>query len=484
MFEELFYYPTYQTMDVIKYTLSSDFLKQYASYFLEASEVSKVSPIYLASLVKQEVGTSTTNICTNGKAGRLSDGVDYTGYYNFYNIASSSLDPKLKSLQYAKKAEWNSPQKAIVNGSTIISNNYVNCGQYTSYFQKFNLSSKATKALWHQYTTNITALISPANSTYNAYKNFGLIEKDFVFSIPVYSGMPDVTTLPKLGNPNNWLKSLKVNGSLVNNFDSDTLKYTVNVSYAESIKIEAETVNSKAKIVGSGTINLTGDVTTANIVVTAQNGDVKTYTLTINREKKIEEVIPKEDENEKDNEIVDDKKNEEKENINEETPTPIVKPIENDNEEKIEEVKIDFNEVLKSSGYNYTDKYLSKVTLGTSVNTLTSNLIKKYNTVTVNIKDKNGKAKTQGTIVTGDKVTLSSNGDTKTIEVVIYGDVDGNGLIDVVDLLYVQKHILGYTKLTGSYLTAASVNKDNNINVVDILMIQKHLLKVANISQG
>lgn len=471
MFEELFYYPTYQTTDVVKYTLSSDFLKQYSAYFLEAAETSKVSPIYLASLVKQEVGTSTTNICTNGKAGTLSDGVNYTGYYNFYNIgASSSNDPKLKSLQYAKKAGWNTPQKAIVNGSTIISNNYVKCGQHTSYFQKFNLSSKATKPTWHQYTTNISALISPAVSTYNAYKSFGLIEKDFVFSIPVYSNMPESTTLPKLGNPNNWLKSLKVNGSLVNNFDSDTLEYTVNVAYSETIKIEAESVNSKATVKGTGTLNLTGDTTILNVIVTAQNESVRTYKLTINREKKVEVEPPKEDSKEDENEngeIIDE-------------PAPIVDPI-------IEEptvVTVDFNEVLKSSGYNYTDKYLSKVTLGTNVATLTNNLIKKYNTVTINIKDKNGKAKTQGTIVTGDKVTLSSNGDTKTVEIVIYGDVDGNGIIDVVDLLYVQKHILGYTKLTGSYLTAASVSKDSKIDVVDILMIQKHLLKVSYISQG
>ena len=41
--------------------------------------------------------------------------------------------------------------------------------------------------------------------------------------------MPESTTLPNLGNPNNRLKSLKVNGSLVTNFNSDTLNYTVNI---------------------------------------------------------------------------------------------------------------------------------------------------------------------------------------------------------------------------------------------------------------
>ena len=139
-FEDLTYDSTYQTEEAVKAVLSSDFLKQFSGYFIQAAKAYNVSPVYLASLSRIEVGTGTGNVCTNGNAGVLSDGVNYTGYYNFFNIgASSSKDPKLKSLQKAKEYGWNSPEKAIVNGAYIISKNYIQCGQHTLYYQKYNM---------------------------------------------------------------------------------------------------------------------------------------------------------------------------------------------------------------------------------------------------------------------------------------------------------------------------------------------------------
>ena len=458
MFEELFYYPSYQNEDMVKITLSSAFLKQFSSYFMEASIASQVSPIFLAALAKQEVGTSNTNICTNGNAGVLDDGVNYSGYYNFFNIgASSSNNPKLKSLQYAKKKGWDSPRKAIVEGSQIISNNYVNCGQYTSYFQKFNLAPTATKPMWHQYTTNVSALSSPAISTYNAYNSVGLIEKDFVFAIPIYDGMPESTPLPSLGNPNNWLKELKVNGSLVTNFDNDNLNYVINTAYTESVVVSATPIVGTASVTGVGTIALTGDSTVINVNVTAQNGSVRTYKITVNRQPK--PVVP---------------------TVPDTPPTP---PDDNNNNNN-DGVTVNLNEVLNNTSFKYNDKYLWNITLGSTVGSLTEELTKKYNTITVNVFDRNNNPKSQGRLVSGDKVIISSNGTNKTLNIVIYGDVDGSGTISAVDLLHVQKHILGFTKLTDSLLMAADVNKDSKISAIDLLQIQKHLLNYANISQG
>lgn len=464
MFEELFYHPTYQTSDVTRNTLSSDFLKQYTSYFMEAAERSKVSPIFLASLVKQEVGTSTNNICSNGKAGVLSDGVNYTGYYNFFNIgASSSTNPKLMSLKYAKSSNWNTPQKAIVEGSTFVSERYVNCGQQTSYFQKFNVSINATKPNWHQYTTNVDALTSPAVSAYNSYNKFGLIEKDFVFVIPVFEGMPESTKLPNLGNPNNYLKDLKVNNSLVTNFNNEVSNYTINIPYAESVQISATSINSKATISGVGSIPLTDEKTIANVVVTAQNKSVRTYSLTIIRGKKPDEVVTPPIEDKEPGENVD-------------TPDTPITPD--------EPIVVNLDDVIKKSGYNYKGQYISKITLGTSVNTVINNILKNSPTVTVNITDRNNKPKTTGIVVTGDKVTVSSNGNTKVVEIVIYGDINGDGVINTLDLLNVKKSILKQFNLTGAYKQAADVNKDGTINTLDLLYVKKHILKQTNISQG
>ena len=210
-FEDLTFDSTYQTEDAVKAVLSSDFLKQFSSYFMTAANSYNVSPIYLASLVRQEVGTGTDNICTNGHAGVLADGFDYTGYYNFYNIgASSSTDPKLKSLQTAKERGWNTQEKAIVNGAYSISVNYIQCGQHTLYYQKYNFSPKATKPIWHQYTTNIDSLETQSISAYNSYYSMGVSELPFKFDIPIFEEMPDSTPAPALGNPNNYLKEIKV----------------------------------------------------------------------------------------------------------------------------------------------------------------------------------------------------------------------------------------------------------------------------------
>ena len=66
---------------------------------------------------------------------------------------------------------------------------------------------------------------------------------------------------------------------------------------------------------------------------------------------------------------------------------------------------------------------------------------------------------------------------------VVYGDNDGDGKISIVDLLKVQKQILGYTSMNGAYLEASDVDKDNKVTIVDLLKVQKHILGYSQISQ-
>ena len=440
MFEDLLYNPSYQDENAVNKILSSNFMKQFSKYFIESAEKYNVSPMYLAALSRQEVGLSDTNIVTNGKAGVLSDGVDYTGYYNFFNIgASSSGDPKLKSLQAAKANNWNTEQKSIVEGSYKITVNYIQCGQYTSYFQKFNLAPTATKGLWHQYTTNISALVSPAVSTYNSYNSMGIIDEDFTFSIPIFDGMPEKTSLPSLGNPNNYLSELKVNNISVSNFSGDNLNYDITIPYSDSVNITAKTVNGKATIEGIGEKEITKEVSTFEIKVIAQNKEVRIYKINVTREKLDEENM---------------------------------------------EANIKVNDVLESSGYKFDDYYIWNIPLSTNVSGMIKNLSTKYKTVSINIKTKNGSSKTDGTVVTGDKVIIEINGESKTLEVVIYGDTNGDGNISAIDLLNIQKHILGYTTLLGSYAKAGDLNRDSSISAWDLLQVQKYILGYTNISQG
>lgn len=84
----------------------------------------------------------------------------------------------------------------------------------------------------------------------------------------------------------NNLKSLSVEGyELDKEFNKDTLEYTVNVpTGTKSVTIKATENDSKASVSGDGEVTVTEGLNTIPIVVTAQNGSSKTYTLTINVE--------------------------------------------------------------------------------------------------------------------------------------------------------------------------------------------------------
>lgn len=498
-FEDLTYDSSYQTEEVVKRALNSDFLKQFSGYFMKAASTYNVNPIYLASLSRQEIGTSDTNICTNGKAGVLSDGVDYTGYYNFYNIgASSSNDPKLKSLQKAKENGWDSAEKAIVNGAYIISKNYIQCGQHTAYYQKYNFSPKATKEMWHQYTTSIASLESQAATSYNSYKSLNLIENSFKFDIPIFTNMPESTPLPALGNPNNYMKEIKVNNELIKNFDGAEEKYTVNIPYTESITISGTLVATTSKVDGLGTFKMNTDTQVQKITVTSGNGLKKTYEITIIRqakpvvEEKKEEIVntPQEKNDEKTNENTNTKIEEQKKEETKIEESKIVEPVKE--EPKVEDKKtiepevkkILVTEVINSSSYKINSTYITNISFGTNITTFINNLKKYNNSVNITIKNNNNAVKNNGNIVTGDKITISTGSEEKSFTVVIYGDTNGDGIVSAIDLLNVQKIIINKSNLSGAYYQAADTNKDGKISAIDLLNVQKHILGNTVISQS
>lgn len=57
---------------------------------------------------------------------------------------------------------------------------------------------------------------------------------------------------------------------------------------------------------------------------------------------------------------------------------------------------------------------------------------------------------------------------------VVIGDVNGDGIADVLDAAIVQKYAAGKTSLTPEQIYAGDVNGDNNADVLDAAMIQKY----------
>ena len=89
-----------------------------------------------------------------------------------------------------------------------------------------------------------------------------------------------------------------------------------------------------------------------------------------------------------------------------------------------------------------------------------------------------------GVVGTGYQIKITNSTETKTLTVLIYGDTSGDGEINALDLLQVQKNILGASSLSGVVKEAGDTSKDGTINALDLLQIQKDILGAGDIAQS
>jgi len=441
IFERTSYDPSNHTLEGVERILKGTWMenkivegttKTYAQVFIDAAIDSQASPYFLASRVIQELGRSTPSSIISGTI------AGYEGYYNYYNInaTGSSVPSEIiaRGLNYAKSKGWDSRYKAILGGAKWIADGYINIGQDTLYTQKWDIVGDLFS---HQYMQNIQAPASEVTSVYRSYLEMGIIDIGFIFNIPVYDDMPSSPVpLPSKENPISYLSSISINNNSLATFsyDKDTYHYTVS-SDASTIDIKALPKINGAKVTGTGIINLEDDVTNIELVVTALNGNQKTYKIIVT---------------------------------------------------KSAEVNANIDEVMVNSGMKYDDNFIWGLELGTHSSVLINNIKNVNANTNVSIMNSQGTPKKEEKMSTGDKIIISINNETKTYDSVVYGDVSGDGEITVLDLLKVQKHILGSAKLnsSSSYYKAADVSKDSNITVLDLLKIQKHILGSSPISQS
>ena len=87
---------------------------------------------------------------------------------------------------------------------------------------------------------------------------------------------------------------------------------------------------------------------------------------------------------------------------------------------------------------------------------------------------------------TGCKIQMINNNQVvDTVTVMIKGDIDGTGTIDVLDMETIQKSILGIgDSLSGVYKEAALLNGDDTdeVTVLDMEAIQKDILGIEKIN--
>jgi hypothetical protein len=99
------------------------------------------------------------------------------------------------------------------------------------------------------------------------------------------SGSARVTVSePKPASETNTLKSLTIEGySLSPEFNADTLEYSVDVpSTVSSVKVTATKKDSASSVSGDGEINVDEGANKVDIIVTAESGATRTYSITVN----------------------------------------------------------------------------------------------------------------------------------------------------------------------------------------------------------
>ncbi|OJU14376.1 MAG: hypothetical protein BGN88_11710 [Clostridiales bacterium 43-6] len=103
---------------------------------------------------------------------------------------------------------------------------------------------------------------------------------------------------------------------------------------------------------------------------------------------------------------------------------------------------------------------------------------------TVKIYDQKNAVITSGTIGTGYRVQIinGDNGSENTI--ILYGDINGDGLINAIDMVLLKKHALKIKLLTNPYLKAADISHDKIANSIDMVHLKKHILKISYINQN
>lgn len=348
-------------------------------YIVNASASSNASATFLAARIRVELGSGLLSSGTykgqlqSALSGTYTTryGYYYTGsafvkdsqyasidnYYNFYNIGASDGDGVTqRALAYAYKKGWGGPnytqeearQVAVNGGAEWTYRNYINAGQQTMYFNKFNFNPETVKnnhsIASHEYMTNVEAPLSEGRSLYNAYKDLNLLDLPFKFVIPVYANL------------------------------------------------NADIKNSDG--------GATGDDNNEN-----------------------KGLLP--------------------------------------------------STMVISAGYTLDGSIINNVTKETSIGDFIGKISSQGGTVEV-YSDNNRLY--DGTIGTGMTLRIVSDAGESTYTIMIKGDTSGDGKVNALDLLHVQKFIIGEKEITGVNLTACDTSGDGKVNALDLLQIQKSIL--------
>lgn len=499
---------------------------KYSDLIMSAAIYSGVSPYHLASRLKQEVGPFLSH---NSISGTVSG---YEGLYNFYNIGATSASTVLgaikNGLQYALNGKnslsnedfnnqllpWTTPEKSIKGGAVFIGKTYILVGQNTLYLQKFDVNDDRGAILWHQYMTNCLAPYNECKSIYNAYNSSGLINSSIGFVIPIYNNMPTYATSSPAISESDFQTdntkcyadvSTKLNIRTGPNTSYETITQIDNNQVFTRIGVGVQNGERWDKVLLSNGIlgyafqsyvkeatlqEIETDVNVESIVLDKVSADLiidKTIKINAN-------VLPVNATNKniswesKDTSIATVTQDGVVSAISPGTTTITVKSenglISNSCEINVKQIEsgvyLEFDESININGDEISGINLSTMQVSQIKQLINTNLaLEFYNSNNQLLQD-------DDYIGTGSKLIVknSNNEEVYKYIFVIYGDLNGDGIINSLDVLVIQKYILELKTMSGVFLKAGNISKNGKLpSALDVLKIQKHILEIKLIEQ-
>lgn len=496
---------------------------KYSDLIWDAAVYSGVSPYHLASRIKQEVGPFLSH---NSISGTVSG---YEGLYNFYNIGATSSTEVLgaikNGLRYAKNGKgslswaemqnqlipWNTKERAIKGGAVFIGKSYITVGQNTLYLQKFDVNDERSSSLfWHQYMTNCLASYNEAKSIYKAYFNNGMLNGSIGFVIPVYNNMPQYSTdSPNIASSDYEDDNTKVYANVTGNLNVRTgpaTSYQILTTVTSSdsftrIKRGIQNGERWDKVVlENGMVGYVfqsylreapqvipvNDISISKEEVNLLINDTIKLTASVLPEDASSRELTWQSENESIASITADgvvtAKAKGTTYIVVSTTDGLVQKKCKVNVIEIEEgVYVEFNPSLTIQGDEISNLNLDNLTVRKVLSLVNTNMnleILKYDDSKLEDNEKVG---------TGSKLIIK-NQDNQVIyqyKFILYGDVNGDGNINSLDVLVLQKHILEIRTLKDEFLKAGNISRNGSLpSSLDVLKLQKHILEIKPIEQG
>lgn len=168
-----------------------------------------------------------------------------------------------------------------------------------------------------------------------------------------------------------------------------------------------------------------------------------------------------------------------------EKPAEPAKPADQDNNKGNDNTKEPVADVKLGYSVDSDNEYLTGVKAKTTVTEFKNELLKNTNYKAVVKSSK--REVTTGYVGTGmfvqiqDKngnVVRDSNGNLLVYEIVVKGDVNGDGIADSLDTIAIKSHRSDVKALSGAALDAADINNDNSVDTMDTKLLLYHRAEV------